>query len=167
MLTAAMNPCPCGFLGDPYKSCSCNPLQIHRYQSRISGPLLDRFDIQIEVPRLQEVEFDSTPNTESSVMVRSRVETARRNQQQRYEGRQCFCNAQMGSKELKEFCILGPSGKDLLRQAVQRYNLSVRAYTRILKVARTIADLDGATEIDLGHLGEAIQYRSLETKRGI
>jgi magnesium chelatase family protein len=167
MLTAAMNPCPCGFLGDPYKSCSCNPLQIHRYQSRISGPLLDRFDIQIEVPRLQEVEFDTVPNTETSAVVRSRVEKARRHQQERFQGRHCFCNAQMGSKELKEFCRLELSGKDLLRQAVQRYNLSARAYTRILKVARTIADLDGATEIDLKHLGEAIQYRSLETKRGI
>ncbi|NLW45964.1 MAG: YifB family Mg chelatase-like AAA ATPase [Firmicutes bacterium] len=166
MLTAAMNPCPCGFLGDPYKSCSCNPLQIHRYQSRISGPLLDRFDIQIEVPRLQEIDFDSTPTAETSAVIRSRVEIARRNQQQRFEGRSCFCNAQMGSKDLKEFCKMEPSGKELLRQAVQRYNLSARAYTRILKVARTIADLDGAVEIDLEHLGEAIQYRSLETKRG-
>lgn len=167
MLTAAMNPCPCGFYGDPYKSCSCSSLQIHRYQSRISGPLLDRFDIQIEVPRLQEVEFDTITNAETSAVVRARVEKARHNQQLRFKGRQCFCNAQMGSKELKEFCKLEPSGKDLLRQAVQRYNLSARAYTRILKVARTIADLDGATEIDLDHLGEAIQYRSLETKRGI
>lgn len=165
MLTAAMNPCPCGYAGDPFKSCTCNPLQIHRYQSRISGPLLDRFDIQIEVPRLQEVEFDQVQTAETSAVVRSRVEVARRNQQIRFQGRQCFCNAQMGSKELKEFCRLEPSGKDLLRQAVHRYNLSARAYTRILKVARTIADLDGAAEIDLGHLGEAIQYRSLEPKR--
>lgn len=164
MLTAAMNPCPCGFYGDPYKSCSCNPLQIHRYQSRISGPLLDRFDIQIEVPRLQEVEFDTITNAETSAVVRCRVEKARLRQQQRFQGRHCFCNAQMGSKELKEFCRLEPSGKDLLRRAVQRYNLSARAYTRILKVARTIADLEGAAEIDLEHLGEAIQYRSLETK---
>lgn len=167
MLTAAMNPCPCGYAGDPFKSCTCNPLQIHRYQSRISGPLLDRFDIQIEVPRLQEVEFDQVQTAETSAAIRSRVEVARRNQQIRFQGRQCFCNAQMGSKELKEFCRLELSGKDLLRQAVHRYNLSARAYTRILKVARTIADLDGAVEIDLGHLGEAIQYRSLEPKRGI
>lgn len=164
MLTAAMNPCPCGFYGDPFRSCTCNPLQIHRYQSRISGPLLDRFDIQIEVPRLQELEFDNVRTAETSAVVRSRVETARCNQHIRFEGRNCFCNAQMGSKELKEFCRLEPSGKDLLRQAVQRYNLSARAYTRILKVAKTIADLDGAAEINLGHLGEAIQYRSLETK---
>lgn len=165
MLTAAMNPCPCGYAGDPFKSCSCNPLQIHRYQSRISGPLLDRFDIQIEVPRLQEVEFDQAHGAETSAVVRSRVEETRRNQQIRYQGRNFFCNAQMGSKELKEFCHLEPSGKNLLRQAVQRYNLSARAYTRILKVARTIADLAGAAEIELEHVGEAIQYRSLETKR--
>jgi magnesium chelatase family protein len=164
MLTAAMNPCPCGFYGDPFKSCTCNPLQIHRYQSRISGPLLDRFDIQIEVPRLKEVEFDNTSTTETSAVIRGRVEAARCIQQNRFQGRHCFCNAQMGSKELKEFCGLEPSGKDLLRQAVQRYNLSARAYTRILKVARTIADLDGATEIHPGHLGEAIQYRSLEQR---
>lgn len=164
MLTAAMNPCPCGYFGDPFKSCTCNPLQIHRYRSRISGPLLDRFDIQIEVPRLQDVEFDNAPATETSAVVRGRVEAARRSQQIRFQGRQCFCNAQMGSKEIKEFCRLEPSGKDLLRQAVQRYNLSARAYTRILKVARTIADLDGAPEINLEHLGEAIQYRSWEPR---
>ena len=166
MLAAAMNPCPCGYYGDPFKSCTCNPLQIQRYQSRISGPLLDRFDIQIEVPRLQEVDFDNAPTAESSAVVRRRVETARRRQQLRFQGRLCFCNAQMSPKELKEFCRLGSSGKDLLRQAVRRYNLSARAYTRILKVARTIADLDGAPEIDLGHLGEAIQYRSLEPRTG-
>ncbi len=166
MLTAAMNPCPCGFWGDPFKSCSCNPLQIHRYQSRISGPLLDRFDIQIEVPRLQEIEFDTTPAAESSAVVRSRVETTRRNQQLRFKGRNCFCNAQMGPKEIKEFCRLEPSGKDLLRQAVQRYNLSARAYTRILKVARTIADLEQVELIGMAHLAEAIQYRSLEQRRG-
>lgn len=165
MLTAAMNPCPCGFFGDPFKSCSCSPIQIQRYQSRISGPLLDRFDIQIEVPRLQEVEFDNLSPTDTSAVVRSRVETARRRQQERFKGRSYFCNAQMDPKGIKEFCGLDAAGKNLLRQAVQRYNLSARAYTRILKVARTIADLDGAAAIDLNHLGEAIQYRSLETKR--
>ncbi|NLY73752.1 MAG: ATP-binding protein, partial [Firmicutes bacterium] len=165
MLTAAMNPCPCGFFGDPFKSCSCSPIQIQRYQSRISGPLLDRFDIQIEVPRLQEVEFDNLSPAETSAVVRSRVETSRRRQQERFKGRPYFCNAQMDPKGIKEFCGLDVAGKNLLRQAVQRYNLSARAYTRILKVARTIADLDGAAEIDLNHLGEAIQYRSMEMKR--
>lgn len=166
MLTAAMNPCPCGYCGDPFKACSCNPIQIQRYQSRISGPLLDRFDIQIEVPRLKEFEFEHSQGVEPSAVIRKRVETARLIQQDRFQGLSYFCNAQMSSKEIKEYCRLDQPSKELLRQAVQRYNLSARAYTRILKVARTIADLEQVEVIGMAHLAEAVQYRSLEQKRG-
>ncbi len=164
MLTAAMNPCPCGFYGDPYKACSCSPVQIHRYQSRISGPLLDRFDLQIEVPRLQEFEYDGLQTGESSEAIRKRVEQARRIQQQRFQGKEYFCNAQMSSRDIKEYCPVDAESRSLLRQAVQRYSLSARAYYRILKLSRTIADLAGEELIRIGHVAEAIQYRSLDRK---
>jgi len=162
MLAASMNPCPCGFLNDPYKACSCSPVQIQRYQSRISGPLMDRFDIQIEVPRLQEYEYDSVQRGESSYEIRQRVEKARLRQRARFAGKSYYCNAQMSSKDIKKYCELDPAGRDLLRQAVQRFSLSARAYYRILKVARTIADLDESATIEIPHLAEAIQYRSLK-----
>ncbi len=164
MLAAAMNPCPCGYFGDSQKSCSCTPIQIQRYQSRISGPLLDRFDLQIEVPRLQEFELDNITNSESSQSIRRRVETAREIQRNRFSDSAHYCNAHMSNKEIREFCGLDKDSKDILRQAVQRFSLSARAYTRILKLARTIADLEGAVNIDIGHLAEAIQYRSLDSK---
>lgn len=164
MLTAAMNPCPCGFYGDPQKKCSCSPIQIQRYQSRISGPLLDRFDMQIEVPRLQEFELDTIQKSESSRSIRERVEAARAIQRQRFSGAAYFCNAHMTNKDMREHCGLDQECKDILRQAVQRFSLSARAYTRILKLARTIADLEGEERIALGHLAEAIQYRSLDRK---
>jgi magnesium chelatase family protein len=164
MLAAAMNPCPCGFFGDPQKKCSCSPIQIQRYQSRISGPLLDRFDLQIEVPRLQEFELDSIQKSEPSRTIRERVETARAVQRERFSGTAYFCNAHMTNKDIREYCGLDQESKDILRQAVQRFSLSARAYTRILKLARTIADLEGETRINLGHLAEAIQYRSLDRK---
>ncbi|TCL57136.1 magnesium chelatase family protein [Hydrogenispora ethanolica] len=165
MLAASMNPCPCGFFGDPVKACTCSPVGIQRYQNRISGPLLDRFDLQIEVPRLAEFEFESLQKGESSLTIRQRVERARQIQRTRYANTPHFCNAYMNSKELHEYCQLDQAGKDLLRQAVQRFSLSARAYTRILKLARTIADLEGASIIGLAHLAEAIQYRSLDRKR--
>jgi magnesium chelatase family protein len=164
MLTAAMNPCPCGFFGDPQKKCSCSPIQIQRYQSRISGPLLDRFDLQIEVPRLQEFELDNIQKSEPSRSIRERVETARAVQRQRYSGATYFCNAHMTNKDIQKHCGLDQESKDILRQAVQRFLLSARAYTRILKLARTIADLEGEERITMGHLAEAIQYRSLDRK---
>lgn len=164
MLAAAMNPCPCGFFGDPQKKCSCSPIQIQRYQGRISGPLLDRFDLQIEVPRLQEFELDSIQKSESSRTIRERVESARAIQRERFSGAAYFCNAHMTNKDLREHCGMDQESKDILRQAVQRFSLSARAYTRILKLARTIADLEGETGINLGHLAEAIQYRSLDRK---
>lgn len=164
MLAAAMNPCPCGFWSDSLKPCACTPLQIQRYQGRISGPLLDRFDLQIEVPRLAEFEFEAVPKSESSESIRRRVEEARLLQRIRFTGSETFCNAGMNSKELREYCQISREGKDLLRRAIQRFSLSARAYTRILKLARTIADLEGAPEIEISHLAEAVQYRSLDRK---
>jgi magnesium chelatase family protein len=164
MLASAMNPCPCGFFGDPQKKCNCSPIQIQRYQGRISGPLLDRFDMQIEVPRLQEFELDSITKSESSQTIRARVERARAIQRTRFTGSAYFCNAHMSNKDLRLHCALDQSCKDILRQAVQRFSLSARAYTRILKLARTIADLAEAEGIGFEHLAEAIQYRSLDRK---
>jgi magnesium chelatase family protein len=166
MLAAAMNPCPCGFFGDPHKSCSCTPIQISRYQSRISGPLLDRFDLHIEVPRMHEFELDVVPKGESSQTIRARVEQAREIQRQRFVGNTYFCNAHMSSKDIRKYCRIDTEGRELLHQAAQRFSFSARAYTRILKLARTIADLEGAPQIENYHLAEAIQYRSLD-RRGV
>ena len=167
MLAAAMNPCPCGFYGDSVRACNCSPTNIQRYQGRISGPLLDRFDLQIEVPRLAEFEFETLQRGESSLIIRQRVERARNIQRVRYASMSHFCNADMNSRELREYCQLDQVGKELLRQAVQRFSLSARAYTRILKLARTIADLEANPDINLGHLAEAIQYRSLDRRKMI
>lgn len=165
MLAAAMNPCPCGYFGDLFKPCTCSPFQIQRYQSRISGPLLDRFDLQIEVPRIAEFEFGMVGKGESSAVIRERVERARQVQRARFQGSTaCYCNAQMNTKDMQKYCLLDQSGRDLLKQAVQRFSLSARAYTKILKLARTIADLDGSKAIGLPHLAEAIQYRSMERR---
>ncbi len=164
MLAAAMNPCPCGYFGDPQRACGCTPNQIRRYQGRISGPLLDRFDLQIEVPRMADFEFEQVPQGETSEVIRARVEAARQIQRLRFAGTSHFCNAHMSSKEIREYCQLDQQGKELLRQAVQRFSLSARAYTRILKLSRTIADLEGKSQLELSHLAEAIQYRSLDRK---
>jgi magnesium chelatase family protein len=164
MLAAAMNPCPCGFFGDPHKSCSCTPLQISRYQSRISGPLLDRFDLHIEVPRMHEFEIDVIPKGETSQTIRERVERARAIQRRRFAGNPYFCNAHMSSRDIRQYCRIDDEGHELLRQATQRFAFSARAYTRILKLARTIADLEGADQIANHHLAEAIQYRSLDRR---
>jgi magnesium chelatase family protein len=166
MLAAAMNPCPCGFFGDPHKRCKCTPLQISRYQSRISGPLLDRFDLHIEVPRVHEFELDAIPKGESSAVIRARVERAREIQRRRFAGKTYFCNAQMSARDIREYCRISYEGRELLRQAALRFSFSARAYTRILKLARTIADLDDSTQIENRHLAEAIQYRSLDRRRG-
>jgi magnesium chelatase family protein len=165
MLAAAMNPCPCGYYGDSLKPCNCTPLQIHRYCSRISGPLLDRFDMQIEVPRLQEFEFDSSNPGESSAAVKNRVERARQAQRERLSNTVNYCNAHMRPHEIKEYCPIDSPSRELIRQAIQRYGLSARAYHRILKLARTIADLEEVSEIKQNHLAEAIQYRCLDQKK--
>lgn len=162
MLVAAMNPCPCGHYGDPTHPCTCTPTQIHRYKSRISGPLLDRIDIQCEVEAVPYELLRSEQPGESSAEVRQRVVRARAVQQQRFHGTAIHCNAQMSAKQVRQYCLIDAAGDNLLRQAMERFALSARAYDRILKVARTIADLEGEERILPQHLSEAISYRRLD-----
>jgi magnesium chelatase family protein len=158
-----MNPCPCGFHGDATKECTCSALQIQRYRAKISGPLLDRIDIQVEVPAVRYKELAEQSTGEASAAIRARVDAARAVQLQRFCGRTLFCNAQMSARDLKKFCTTEPAAEQLLERAMAKLGLSARAYTRILKVARTIADLDGApATLAAAHVAEAIQYRSLD-----
>ncbi|HED04102.1 MAG TPA: ATP-binding protein [Candidatus Fraserbacteria bacterium] len=161
-LVAAMNPCPCGHLGDPAVRCRCSPVEIRRYRKRISGPFLDRIDLFVEVPRLSKEELMGKPTGESSETVRERVARARRFQQERFAERPIFSNAQMGIRELRRFAALSQEGQDLLAQAIDRLSLSARAYGRVLKVARTITDLAGSQLIEAAHVAEALQYRNSE-----
>jgi len=202
-LVAAMNPCPCGYYGDVFRQCTCNSTQVQKYQKRISGPLLDRIDIQIEVPRLSEEELLQSQAGENSRSIRERVRAARMRQAERFSRppldpsalaepdtpihpadqladqplpshsdalprvktqRPLFCNAQMGPREIRAYCAPSEEVKSLLRAAIQQLGLSARAYDRLLKVARTIADLSGAEAIQVAHVAEAIQYRSLDRK---
>lgn len=163
MLAAAMNPCPCGYFTDPTKECTCNTAQIQKYMSRISGPLLDRIDIHIEVPAVKFKDLTSSSTGEKSEEIRKRVVKAREIQQKRFESiKHIYCNADMGSKELKKFCKIDSSSEDLLKMAMTRLGLSARAYDRIIKVSRTIADIEGSEDILPNHISEAIQYRSLD-----
>jgi magnesium chelatase family protein len=162
MLVAAMNPCPCGFYTDPQHECACSPIMIQRYRSRISGPLLDRIDIHIEVPAVRYKELTGKSAGETSREIRERVDRARQLQLGRFIGSKIFCNAQMGARELKSHCQIDGAAERLLELAINRMGLSARAYTRILKVARTIADLDGEPSLQAHHVSEAIQYRSLD-----
>ena len=165
MLVAAMNPCPCGWFGDAFHECTCTPGIIERYMSRISGPLLDRIDIHIEVPRLTPDELEQKQSGESSETIRERVNRARKHQIERYKDRKdIFCNAHLGPKDVRKFCPLDEESNNLLHLAVEKFGLSARAYDRILKVARTIADIDDSDDIKPEHLSEAIQYRSLDRK---
>src|SRR5450755_1412740 len=163
MLAAAMNPCPCGFFGDPTRQCHCSPPQIQRYVSKISGPLIDRIDIHIEVPAVKYKELRGSGSTEDSATVRERVLRARERQTKRYAGeRKIFSNAQMPPKLIRKFCAISEEGEKMLENAIGRLGLSARAHDRILKVARTIADLDASENLETRHLGEAIQYRTLD-----
>jgi magnesium chelatase family protein len=168
MLVGAMNPCPCGYLGDGQKECNCTPLQLQRYRAKISGPLLDRIDIHCEVPAVRFRELSSDRSGESSRDVRERVHGAGRIQGERFAGKRLHVNSQMTNRHIKQFCTVDSDGMRLLETAIDRLGLSARAYTRILKVARTIADLEGVVEGDgqgqirPHHLSEAIQYRSLD-----
>lgn len=163
MLVCAMNPCPCGNFGNPNQDCTCLSAQIQKYVGKISGPLLDRIDIHVEVPAVHYGELTTKRTGESSGTIRSRVVAARQIQGHRFSGWQgLFCNADMTAKEIKEFCPIDHAGSELLKTAMNKLGLSARAYDRILKVARTIADLSGCERIGAEHLGEAIQYRSLD-----
>jgi magnesium chelatase family protein len=163
MLAAAMNPCPCGFFGDPTRECHCSPMQIQRYVSKISGPLLDRIDIHIEVPAVKYKELRGNVDIEPSASVRERVLRARAIQLERYRTeKKLYANAQMPSKLIRKHCAISADGEKLLETAILRLGLSARAHDRILKVARTIADLEAAPGIEPKHLSEAIQYRTLD-----
>jgi len=163
MLVASMNPCPCGYYNHPEKDCSCAPGIVQRYLNKISGPLLDRIDIHVEVVPVPFRELSDDRKSEKSEVIRERVVAARKIQEKRYEGSKgIYCNAQMTSKQLRQICRLDETGNILLKNAMEKLSLSARAYDRILKVSRTIADLDNSTDIRNEHLAEAIQYRSLD-----
>ncbi|HZI20066.1 MAG TPA: YifB family Mg chelatase-like AAA ATPase [Pyrinomonadaceae bacterium] len=163
MLAAAMNPCPCGHWGDPTRECRCTPLQIQRYVGRVSGPLLDRIDIHVDVPAVRFGELKGeAPPAESSAAVRARVVEARARQRERLRGEGLFANAQMTPRLIRRHCRLDAEGERVLESAMKRLGLSARAYDRILKVSRTVADLEGANEIRTAHVAEAVGYRSLD-----
>jgi magnesium chelatase family protein len=164
MLAAAMNPCPCGFWNDPTRECRCTPAQIQRYVGRISGPLLDRIDIHVDVPavRFKELSDRGAPEGEGSADIRARVLAARARQAERFRGSRLFSNAQMTPRLIRRHCRLDPAGESLLEQAMTRQGLSARAYDRILKVSRTVADLEASEEILPKHVAEAVGYRSLD-----
>ncbi len=163
MLVASMNPCPCGFFNHPDKDCICPPGAVQKYLNKISGPLMDRIDIHVEVTPVPFKELSSIRLSERSEKIRVRVEQARKVQEQRYhEQKGVYCNAQISSKQIREYCGIDETGQNLLKNAMEKLGLSARAYDRILKVARTIADLDSSDNIQTDHLAEAIQYRSLD-----
>jgi len=166
LLVAAMNPCPCGFLGDPRKECSCSPREVWRYRHKISGPLLDRIDIQVEVPPLRFHELNSSQKQESSADIYARVASAREKQLKRSISLGIEWNSQMSHRQIKKSCPLGEAESNLLRQAMETFGLSARAHDKILKVSRTIADLAGSENIKVEHLAEAIQYRNLDRSIG-
>jgi magnesium chelatase family protein len=159
MLVAAMNPCQCGYLGDGEKHCVCSPAQIIAYRKRISGPILDRIDLHVEVPRLSFEKLESEPIGENSALIKARVEAARGRQKTRFTGLRFISNGEMSSVAVREFCPLDEASKSLMQAAVAQFDLSARAYFRILKLGRTIADLAGSEEIKAEHLAEALQYR--------
>ena len=162
MLAAAMNPCPCGYYTDPTRNCTCTPPKIQKYLGRISGPLLDRIDLHIEVPALKWKELSSADAGEPSALIRDRVCDAREIQMNRFKEDGIYSNAQMGPKEMKKYCALDEPSQALLKAAMEKFGLSARAYDRILKVARTISDLDGERDIKANYIAEAIQYRNLD-----
>ncbi len=164
MLVAAMNPCPCGFFGHPTKHCTCSPRVVNKYLSRISGPLLDRLDIHIEVPPVEYEQLVSNKKEESSKDVKARVDAARALQSKRFEGTKITCNAVISADKLQEFAKISSAAKDLLQRAFENLGLSARAYDRVVKVARTIADLANSDTIEAEHAAEAVQYRTLDRK---
>ena len=163
MLVAAMNPCPCGYFGDLKRECRCGPVQVQRYRQRISGPLLDRIDLHIEVPAVEYRDVASERAEEGSAAIRERIGRGRELQQHRFQkDAKVNCNARMATRQLRQHCKLSQDSQELIRVAMNELNLSARAYDRILKVSRTIADLDGQTDIAPEHVSEAIQYRAFD-----
>lgn len=159
MLVAAVNPCPCGFLGHPRRACHCSPFQIEKYKRRISGPILDRIDLHVNAPAVEAEKLGEDTRGETTIEIRTKVIKARKIQDARFTGTKIFCNARMGNKEIKKFVELSGDCKQMLRQAVEKYDLSTRAYFRIIKVARTIADLSWEEKVGVNHIAEALQYR--------
>ena len=166
MFISSMNPCPCGYFGSKEKECTCSPAQISKYLSKISGPLLDRIDIHIEVTPVKYKHLENITETESSLIIKQRINKARKIQSNRYEELNIFSNSELTPKLIDKYCELDVTSKKILEDAFNKLGLSARAYGRILKVARTIADLDGSENIGAMHLAEAIQYRSLDRKYG-
>ncbi len=164
MLVAAMNPCPCGYFGHPTRHCTCSPVAVNRYLSKISGPLLDRIDLHIEVPPVEYSQLASEEKAESSAEIKARVNAARAIQVERYKGTGITCNANASTQQLREFAKLSAPAKALMEKAFEKFGFSARTYDRIIKVARTIADLDGSEDIKMNHMAEAVQYRSLDRK---
>jgi magnesium chelatase family protein len=161
-LVASTNPCPCGFFGDTVQPCTCSPRAREQYWARLSGPLMDRIDLQVGVNRLKPEEITQQPNGEDSAQVRQRVQLARNQARQRFEGTSLRCNAEMQSRHLRQWCPLDDATRSLLEAAIRKLGLSVRASDRILKVARTIADLTDASVLQTQHVAEAIQYRTID-----
>ena len=159
-----MNPCPCGYFGHPTRKCTCTESAVARYLAKVSGPLLDRIDLHVEVMPVEFDDLSSPQKSESSAEIRKRVNAARKLQNERYEGTGITCNAMLTPAMLGKYCGLTDGAKVMLKNAFERMGLSARAYDRILKVARTIADLDESEKIDVGHIAEALQYRSLDRK---
>jgi magnesium chelatase family protein len=162
MLVAAMNPCPCGYYSDPKHECRCTYQQIHKYRSKVSGPLMDRIDIHVEVPAVPYKDLSGKSRSESSADILKRVLAARLMQSERFVKTKIFSNSQMASRHIKKYCHIDDASSNLLETAIDKLGLSARAFNRILKIARTIADLDGKNDIQANHISEAIQYRSLD-----
>ncbi len=163
MLVCSMNPCPCGHYGNPTHQCSCTPTQIQKYTGKISGPLLDRIDIHVEVPAIKYQELRASRSGEKSSDLRQKVIKARQIQSERFKGlKDIYKNADMPSKMIRKYCILDGQSNELMKMAMTKLGFSARAYDKILKVARTIADLEETQEIEVHHISEAIQYRSLD-----
>jgi magnesium chelatase family protein len=163
-LVGAMNPCPCGYYGDPVRQCTCSPGTVSRYQKRISGPFIDRVDMFIEVPHVEYEKLADDRLSESSQKIRARVEAARELQLKRFKGTKMVCNAEMTAIEVRDFCVIEDSARSLLKAAMKQLYLSARGFHRVLKLGRTIADLEGADIIKAHHIAEAIQYRPRRTE---